>query len=176
MDGEPYTLRAPAPPGPARVADAVAAEDWVSALAAYLDEDDTARLFGRLGDPWDALDLPDLWRIARGAVAEMLGVEWHVGVRLLSRASGLGFAAWAAKHAFDCESASLPRIVGAALAYAVDGCADERALRRLEAELWAPPPYDSPEDEAAWAEGEAASFAAASAALSRPLPRPGDAA
>lgn len=159
------------PPGPELVALA-ATGNWWGILPDLLDRAGQLEVYRRLDDDEDELDLPELHRAAAALAGHWLGQHWHVAVRLAATASQRWtlFDGWCLAHAFDPQDPAVPahRIVSAVHAWIRDGVSEDKEWRKIEQQLYAPPPGADPEDPATapWAvEEEGALFTQAMASL-----------
>lgn len=139
LDGAPYTLLVPA--DGLTACGWVAAGDWYALMPECLDDDSQDRLWALLGDPYGPVGLRTCMRLAHGLAKAVYGFEWHVAQRLAVTAEANWdlFSAWTVSVGFDPEGAPAHRVCSAVYSWLRSGCQEEKDVRRLDAQLNAPP-------------------------------------
>lgn len=143
VDGQRYTLPA------------LATRTWLSALVleppgcwwqlipARLAADGGDRLYMRIRDPDDPLDLDDLEQIATRVLTAVLGTDFWAATRLAQHAYANWFAfdgwCWTRGAASPLEL-PISRVLTGVFAWRVGLCEKDAEVTRLQHEIWAGPP------------------------------------
>lgn len=139
LEGEPYTLAIPA--DGLLVCGWAATGNWHAIIPGCLEEDSRRRFEELLDDPWGPVGLRTCWRLVHGLGKAIYGYEWWVAQRLAATAEEHWhtFAAWTVTVGFDPEGAPAHRVCAGVLAWLSSTCKDEKASRKMETQLFAPP-------------------------------------
>lgn len=115
---------------------------WFQLIPAQLAADDGDRLFARLTDPHDPLDLDDLEHAAITVLGQVCGVDFFAACRLAALAYGawMIFDGWAVSVGFDPLREPIARVLAAVYTWRRALCTKESELARLDAEIWQPAP------------------------------------
>lgn len=170
LGGDIWTIDPPAGPDLVQLA---ATGNWWGIVPGLLEPAARREAYVRLEDDDDELDLPDLYAAATQVAETWLGHPWHVAVRLAAAAAHRWtlFDGWCITSGFDptSEHTDAHRIINAVHAWIRSGCTEDKEWRRIEQQLYAPPPGQAGGDADAappWAaEEEAALFQQAMGAL-----------
>lgn len=139
LEGEPYTLLIPA--DGLQVCAWAARNDWFQLVPGALDEPSQDAMYALLGDAYGPVGLRTCWRLSVTLAKAVYGVEWHVASRLAATMEEHWdyFAAWTVTVGFDPSAATAHRLCSAGLAWLRSGCHEDKDLRKLDAQLYAPP-------------------------------------
>ncbi|MFC4328377.1 hypothetical protein ACFPC0_11115 [Streptomyces andamanensis] len=140
LEGAPYTLVIPA--DGLEVCEWARVGNWYALVPGCLDQDSSERFYGLLGDPYGPVGLRACARLVHRLARAVYGQEWHVAGRLAATAEQHWelFSAWTVTVSFDPEAASAHRLCSAVYSWLRSGCQEEKDVRKLEAQLYAPPP------------------------------------
>lgn len=143
LEGVRYTLLVPEDGLVA--AEWAAVGDWLALVPGALDEDSQDRLYELLGDPRSRVGLRACWKVLHGLAPAVYGVDWWVARRLAATAAEqwLTFSAWSVGVGFDPAHAPAHRVCAGVLAWMRSTAQDEKDMRRIEQQVFAPPPYRS---------------------------------
>lgn len=139
LEGKPYTLLIPA--DGLEVCAWAATGDWYRLIPGALDEPSQDAMYAQLGDPYGPVGLRTCWRLAMALAKPVYGMDWHVASRLTATAESHWdiFSSWTVTVGFDPSAAPAHRVCAAALAWLRSGCQEEKDMRKLDAQLYAPP-------------------------------------
>lgn len=139
MEGEPYTLLIPA--DGLQVCGWAAAGNWYALVPGCLEDASADAFYAMLADPYGPVGLRACWRLVHALGNAVYGQEWYVAERLAATAESRWdmYSAWTVTVGFDPETATAHRVCSSILAWLRNSCQDEKDLRRLDAQLFAPP-------------------------------------
>ena len=115
---------------------------WWQLIPGQLADQQGYRLLERLFDPADPLDLDDVEHVAETVLGRLLGMTFHAGRRLAASAyaNWTVFDGWCFHRGQNPLEQPVGRLVAAVYYWRRSMCEKEAELRRLDSDIWAPPP------------------------------------
>lgn len=139
LEGEPYTLVIPA--DGLKVCGWAATGNWFAIIPGCLSEDSQDAFYKLLDDPRGPVGLRACWRLTHHLAKAIYGFDWWVAERLAATADAYwdSFSVWSVTAGFDPAAAPAHRVCSGVLAWMRSSCQEEKDLRRLETQVFAPP-------------------------------------
>jgi hypothetical protein len=115
---------------------------WLAIIPAELAPADQDRLWERLFDPDDDLDLDDLEVVAETVLTEACGMDFDPACQLALSAYGnwLLFDGWCTSVGLDPLRVPVSRLLAATYTWRRSLCSDKKDLAKLDNEIWVSPP------------------------------------